>query len=58
VPPAASGSTPPRRTTYWPHADELPLCGARFQRRRWIADGKIVTSAGLAERERVRDVLD
>ncbi|SCL68592.1 cyclohexyl-isocyanide hydratase [Micromonospora citrea] len=35
-------------TTYWAFADELPLSGARFRRRRWVVDGRIVTSAGVS----------
>lgn len=35
-------------TTYWAFAEELPLCGARFKRRRWVVDGKLVTSAGIS----------
>jgi cyclohexyl-isocyanide hydratase len=35
-------------TTYWAFADELPLSGARFTRRRWVTDGRIVTSAGVS----------
>ncbi|MGW0504289.1 DJ-1/PfpI family protein [Micromonospora sp. NPDC003241] len=35
-------------TTYWAFADELPLSGARFKRRRWVVDGRIVTSAGIS----------
>ncbi|MGC5054750.1 DJ-1/PfpI family protein [Micromonospora sp. DT48] len=35
-------------TTYWAFADELPLSGARFKRRRWVVDGRIVTSAGVS----------
>ncbi|WP_341718743.1 DJ-1/PfpI family protein [Micromonospora sp. FIMYZ51] len=35
-------------TTYWAFADELPLSGARFKRRRWVVDGRIITSAGVS----------
>ncbi|GAB3984375.1 DJ-1/PfpI family protein [Plantactinospora veratri] len=35
-------------TTYWAFAEELPLCGARFKRQRWVVDGRIVTSAGIS----------
>lgn len=35
-------------TTHWGYTSYLPPFGARYQRKRWVAQGKIINSAGVS----------
>ncbi len=34
-------------TTHWAYADQLQAFGVRYQRQRWVEDGKFITAAGV-----------
>lgn len=46
---AAAGLLPGKQaTTHWAYADRLAAAGARYVRRPWVEDGRVITGAGAA----------
>jgi transcriptional regulator GlxA family with amidase domain len=46
---AAAGFLPDRpATTHWAYRGLLEQLGARYQRQRWVEDGKVITAAGVS----------
>jgi transcriptional regulator GlxA family with amidase domain len=46
---AAAGLLKGRRaTTHWAYGSELEKLGARYVRERWVADGNVITAAGVS----------